>query len=399
MGCSKDQLDLCRANVDCSGTEACVQGECIYDPNDCEVVGAFGKVTQIMPQNAKNIIEIHTVIDETGAVHYCYFGQSETGDHVAYWGRQTAWNTFVETAIIDEKGRSGDCGALVISSEGQPFILARNLHAVLFKTGQGAWSAAALEGLSGAEAKGALSSARVVISMSSDESGGVYLGMSLGFELYNQAVYLAHVTQGSLKLILNGWQESKEHTAVGYAPQWLPAVKDTDSPSLLIGYPKSNTISFADADLISLMSVEGLYHRLVVGAGGEAFVLYLGNNFQLRLDRVKNDELEAFASLGAVQMSQSADGQIPWAAAVDVNGATHLLIEDQSMGGQALLFKEVSKEGKTTEGRLVSDSLETELPGMQRYALGTDLCGRATIVIVESDQKTGGVSLRQIEGR
>jgi len=141
---------------------------------------------------------------------------------------------------------------------------------------------------------------------------------------------------------------------------------------------------------------EGLHPRIAAGPDGSMVALYLDHNYRLHLDSVEGDAFEELALLGEVEIDESGDGQVPWALAVDDLDVAHLLIEDEAQGNAALTYRTVKSDGTVGDAMVLTTDL-ADLPGMQRYAVGTDICGRATVVTAQSS--ADGTVLRIREGR
>jgi hypothetical protein len=400
--CDEKKAEPCHANVDCAGTKACVWGRCIDDVAKCESIGAFEDLYEELPVGLDSVSELHTTVDVDGAVHYCAYGTID-GDPSAWYGTQTAWSAFTSSEMMLESGDPIRCGALAVSSDGVLYALSRSGAVVYKSAGMGAWGAVPLDGLQGIEAQGAVAGDRAVISLSPDADGGVYLAISLGFALEDQALYLAHAKLGEVEVLVNGWDEDGDHTVTGHAPQILipsPPGGGTQGGGLrlLFGRPVSFDVLLADEAMGVYGQVEGIHPRGAAGPDGGVLAMYLDHNYQLHLDSVEGDSFEELAVLGEVEIDESGDGQVPWIMAVDANDTAHLLIEDEAQGGDALTYGTVLADGTVSDAIVLTTSLAAGLPGMQRYALGTDICGRATIVTVEESAELG-VVLKVREGR
>ncbi len=373
---NKDDDVECHANVDCAGTSACVDSVCIDDPAECSNMGVFVDVFETQPQNADKVDELHVTLDETGAAHYCYHG-TQNNKPVSYYGYQTAWNTFVEESLKIGEWDAVRCGALTVTPEGVPFFLLREPAGVVYRVAEGAWAYVELRDLTGLEPSGALKGSRTLISLTPDKEGGVYLGLSLGFELGSQPIYLAHVKQdGSLQTLVNGWSDNGEYSATGHAPQF---VMSQTGAEMIMGRLLSFKVLKADTNLEITAEQEGAYPRATVDSNGNPFVAYMDHNKYLHLDRVVGDGFQPFARIGKVEIPENGDGQIPWDVAFDVEDTAHFLIEDGSQGRGTLVYRSVDFEGHVSSSEIIGDELSDHLSGMQLYAIVLDICNRATV--------------------
>jgi hypothetical protein len=311
--------------------------------------------------------------------------------------RQTAWNAFDEQSIAAADGVPLRCGAITVSSDGVPYLLARSPASVMYLNG-GSWATVPLTGLEGIEAQGAIAGDTALITLTPDSTGGVYVAMSLGYALENQGVYMAHVAGSELEVLVNGWSESGAYTVVGHAPQVLLLVNGT--PRAVMDYFSSFDVLFTDQYLGALASVEGVHARAAAGSGGGVRAVYLDHNYNLILANLDTGEFMPIAELGSVVIDESGNGQVPWEIAVDGAWASHVLYQDQSQGAEAVLYRRIGAAGEIDEPIFVSNALATGLPGMQRYALDTDICGRATVATIEHAQDGAGASVLVVrEGR
>ncbi len=374
----------CHANVDCTGAGACVDGTCIVNASGCQNLGTFVDITEASPQNAEKVNELHVTIDQTGAVHYCYSGTTDN-KQVSYYGQQTAWDTFVEEPLKIGELSSIRCAGLTVTSEGTPYILSREPSIVLYLDDTSIWQSITLEGLTSLEASEALESNSTQTSLTPDNQGGIYIGLSLGSWLGFQPIYLAHVNQNSLDELLNGWSSDGEHTATGFAPQFLVQGEDAFT---VMGQVLSFRIVLSDADLELVAEKEGAFPKAAVSPNGTALVVYLDRNNYLHLDQVETNAFNEIAEIGKISLSISDQGQAPWEMVVDKKDATHLLIEDATQGQGALVYRTVDKEGQVSAPVVLTDRLITGLPGTQRYGLSTDICNRSTVVIAIEPKQT-----------
>ena len=393
--CSDDKDGHCLANVDCSGVTACVHGKCISDTGKCDTIGAFQDVYEGAFLPKESLQEIHAKVDSGGAVHLCYYGMA--GDAPAgFYAKQTSSDEFTHIPL----GSSGAtrCGAIAVSSTGTPWVVSRNPPSLMMLTDNGGWGTITLDGLQGIEAKGAVAGDRALISLTPDDQGGMYVSMSLGYQLESQPVYLAHALIGELEVLVNGWSESGDHTDIGHAPQVLGVGPQL---TMIMGNVLGFDIVLADEAMIQSDATEGLYPRAAVGADGTTMAAYLDHNYRLRVDVIEDGLFEEHTVLGVVGIDESSDGQVPWELDVDAYGTGHLLIEDKAQGSNALVYRSVNILAEATEPVLLTTEMVGDLPGMQRYALGTDICGRATVVTIEEHPTETGVetAVKIVEGR
>ncbi|MDJ0765365.1 MAG: hypothetical protein QNJ97_20460 [Myxococcota bacterium] len=227
--CDDDTSDLtCMANADCGEGSACVAGTCIDDPSDCERIGALVDITQAVPQHADHIHEMHLTLDSRGAVHYCYWGTSQ-GTYVSYYGRQLTATSFKEEPLATTEANLHWCGGLTVTPDGTPFVLSRAPAAVVFKQ-DNAWQSISIQELTTQEASGALKGEDTVVSMTWDGQAGIYVSLSLGFEVGSQPIFLARVNPTGIQVLLNGWSETGDYTATGFAPQFFLGGQDQIPP-------------------------------------------------------------------------------------------------------------------------------------------------------------------------
>ncbi|MCP4605906.1 MAG: hypothetical protein GY847_36240 [Proteobacteria bacterium] len=404
ISCSKENGDSCLANVDCGAGSACVEGRCIDDAADCIAIGAFAEVAEVSPEHADQVHEIHVAVDSAGALRYCYYGQS-VDRPVSYYGRQVSAEGFEEIAIMVD-GNPASCGAITVDADGGAIVFSRDPSAILFEE-EGTWTAVSLEGLQLSEAKAALVNDKTLISLTSDKKDGVYISLSLGFEIRNQPVYLAHATRDGIEILLNGWSDHGVYTATGHAPQIidLDGTEDLEGPLVLLGELGGGfSVQLTTSSLSVAAEVEGGLPRAAIGPDGRGYALYIDRQYALRLDAISAKQgfantFEELAVLGEIGFDES-DGQLPWDMSVDQDGAAHVLYEDKTQGNGVVLYRRVNADGTMTEPLVVETELVTNLPGMQRYALSADICGRATVVTMEKDTSAdAALVMKVIEGR
>ena len=220
----------------------------------------------------------------------------------------------------------------------------------------------------------------------------MYLCLSLGFELGAQPLYLAHVNRSSLKVMLNGWADGGESENTGHAPQIL--VRDGEV-EVVIGQLVGFNILLADGGLDFMSVAGGIYPRAAMGSDGTKLVIYMDRNGSLHLNEIVEGSLRDRALVGKVAIKTSSEGQLPWDMAIDGAGTAHLLVEDDTQGPDALLYQTVDATDHVSAPVFVTSELVSDLPGMQHYALETDLCHRPTVVAItqSNNQEQTGASM------
>ena len=394
-----DGKESCRANLDCALGEACVAGICTANPDDCQNVGTFDEIWSgpLPGSESVVVVEAHVTVDSRGATHVCWYGQDDAGGLVSYYSHQTAADVFEVSPLETVDGTQLQCGAIAVDEDGTPFVFSRHPIAVASR-GPSGWAAVPLTGLDGPEATGAVSSPNAAVALTPDGNGGVLVALSIGLLVSNQAVYLAHLQGEELTVYANGWSESGDYGPIGHAPQAL--VKSGGEIRVLIGDTSASTITLTDASYSLLDTIDGYFARTAASADRSvARTAYFDKNFVLRVADATADELAPIAELGAMLVSSSGDGRVPWEIAVDPAGTAHLLVEDLSQGPSALVYRTASADGAASEPMIVTMSSDGDLPGAQRYSLGADLCGRATTAVLEGNEETGVVDLVVREGR
>ncbi|MCP4606997.1 MAG: hypothetical protein GY847_41875 [Proteobacteria bacterium] len=376
LSCDSGTGNSCVANVDCGEGFACVAGSCIDDTSKCESIGAFVDIFEASPKNADNINEMHVTVDNGGAVHYCYFGSGENGTG-SYYGRQTAWDTFVEELIETEDTEVFWCGGLAVTDDGVPYILSRSPSAIVFKN-DGDWEEIEIHELSSSTASGALKGDDTVVSMIPDHEGGIYLSMSLGFETSSQPVFLARVNDTGMQVLKNGWDDDGQYTAVGHAPQF---VTRSTGAELVMGRIIDFDVLLADADLNITTEIDGGYARAASGPDDSMYVLFIDHNQQLYLNTIENGTFIDFAELGYVGFPTLPAGRLPWNMGIDSNGDAHLLIQDATQGEDVLTYRKVNGTD-VSEPRIVAENMAVDLAGEQTFAIATDICDRSTAVVI-----------------
>jgi hypothetical protein len=370
----------CVANVDCAGLSACVAGECVLDAAQCESIGALETVSSSRFGTLTDVEEAHVAVDANGAAHVCAYGLTETGAYDSVYLRQISSSEYTATQIAVGMGTPERCGAIAVTSDGVPFVISKSSTSALYLIG-GSWMSVPLTGLEGVEAKGAVAGDSAFISLTADATGGAYLAMSLGFELESQAVYLAHLSGQSVEVIVNGWSEDGNHTSVGHAPQVISL--SSGEIRAVVDDVSGFDVLFADQYLGALSTVEGVYGRAAVGPRGGVRALYLDRNYILRLDNLGSGAFAPLAQIETVSIDEMSGGEVPWEIAVDGTDASHIVYQDLNQGERALLYERVTAGGTPDVPVFVTAALSGGLPGLQRYAVGTDICGRATIADIE----------------
>jgi hypothetical protein len=397
VACQDEPDEPCRANVDCPGLGACVLGECVTDPEDCERIGAMVDVTEIRPFFAAKVKELHVHLAADGAVHYCYYGEDASGSVIAYYGRQTAWNNTVEVPLATSGGSPARCGAIATTPDGGVAVLSRSPGAVLFGNASGGFGGPTLDGLQGIEAQGALAGDRTSISLRADAQGGVLVGLSLGYQIESQPIYLARATAEGLEVLVNGWKESGTATWIGHAPQlWDPG---WGGAAAVMGRVLAFRVVLVDQDMSGIDTVEGVHPRLAVSGSGTARVAYLDRNWGLWIDEIQDGAFQERAFVGEIGLDESNDAQLPWDLVIDDEGRDHLLYEDATQGLGALVYRVIEASGEVGEPAMLTVGLAGDLPGGQLYSQAPDICGRVTVATVEDDGAGGVPVIRVREGR
>ena len=145
----------------------------------------------------------------------------KNGSRVSYYIKQTTWDTFEEIEIRVAGEESISCGGITVTPQGVPYLLSRDPPAVVYYGEDDTWVAVELQGLTSDEARGALRGRNTVIHLTPDRRDGIFLGLSLGFELGSQPLFLAKIADGKLNVLQNGWSDDNAYKAVGHAPQFL----------------------------------------------------------------------------------------------------------------------------------------------------------------------------------
>ncbi len=380
----------CVSNSDCLGAAACVSKTCVSDTALCQYTGVFFDVIKSEPQHADTVGHFQVEIDQLGKVHYCYTGFREN-EKVSYYGRQTGWQTFDEVPLTTPKAEPVQCGGLAITPFGHPYVLSTNPPAVLYSTCDG-WQMVQLTGLTGTEAAGALRSPYTLVSLTPDALGGVYVGLSLGFELGFQPIYLAYLDKTTLTVLLNGWSEDGNHTAFGHAPQFFMH----HGAQLAVGKWLDFEIALVQPDLDTATQFTGAYPRVDTQTDGPTSIVYVDHNRELYLNSVANNQLQHPVALGTIGPIEGERGRVPWDVTTDQYGTRYILYEDTTQGTGVLLYRSVDAAGKPGIAQIIANNLINEhgLPGMQTYSIGTDVCGRPVIAALVRNTE----SMEQITG-
>ncbi|MBN2344082.1 MAG: hypothetical protein JXX29_03305 [Deltaproteobacteria bacterium] len=388
LGCDGDKSEAgeCKGNVDC-GLGACVLGECVVEPAECQTLGTFVDGS-VHPFSAVDYLEeVHVLVDDEGAAHYCYSGYKDNVLETRY-GKQTSFDEFEEINLKVPGEEQVKCGAIALSSEGVPYVLSRSLPAfVYYENGQ--WYRRQLDSLQEREGKGAVASSQTVIHLSPDTDGGMFVSMSLGFDLGSQPIYIAHILNGTVEELVNGWVEEGTGTVLGYAPQVIgDSVEDA---RYLAADDNSYNMQWMNLDGTGAVIKEGFYPKLAQGTQGYKAVAYVDRNWFLKVDSLSTGFTDV-ATVDQIDLSIDLDGQIPWDVAQDVRGRTHLIYENTNQGYGRLSYRRVNATGVVSDVLMVSDALVQGLPGMQRYALNTDVCGRPTVALIEYESEVNDIT-------
>jgi hypothetical protein len=377
MACEKGgEDDQGHSNVDCA-PGVLVDGQCTTDPEDCREPGPFADLGVLSLEHAETLSELHVAMGPGAAVHYCY-AAAKDNDPMAYYGVQTSSGSVTEEPLTSG-GVDALCAALAVDEAGRRFVLARD-GSVLSADASGSWASVKLPGLESSEALGALQSDQSVATLTPDREGGVYVGLSLGFDIGAQPAYVARIKDGTAMVLLNGWTESAGNPIPGHAPQVLPM----EQPLVVMGDLKNYELIVADASSNVLDRMEGAMPlALATKAGGR--ILYADRNGVLQIASWTGDKLEPFAVLRQVGRTDTG-AQLPWTMAEVKEGGLDVLADVHEGGKRALVHWRI--KGKDDVGRpeILSTTLWTQAKGGQRFAHKTDMCGRTTAVIIEHEQ-------------
>jgi hypothetical protein len=392
----------CFYNVDCGGKTACVQGVCVAKFTECKMLGAFQPVVTQSFNGVNRLEEGHIVIDDYSAVHYCYTGFSNNGNILNY-GRQTSSSSFTEIPISHVSYPQLHCSALAIALDGTPFILDKQNALILYRFG-GVWRVFTLREIETSLERADLSGNDTVIHMTPDSTGGVYVGISMGYTHTEQKLYLAHVTTAGFELLKNGLRNSD--ILSGHAPQFAPQTSATSNaaqsvlstPYYVSDDLKRSVVSLNDPQIGPIQSVEGGYPRVDLDEAGYLNILYVDTNYFLRVARMQNGLLQDKGTVGQIDFD-SPDAQIPWVFDVRPTGTAHVLFEDNTQGYNTLSYRKVSQTD-VSELQIITTTLSSELKGSQKYAISTDICRRATVAVFEEEisenQETGTMQSRTV---
>lgn len=392
LACSSVAPLDCFTNDDCAGAHACVEGRCVSDPDECEVLGLFEAVAETAPKHATKVTHMQVALDDDGRAHYCYYGyDGETP--VSYYGKQVEEESFEEEPLVIE-GEPVLCGGIALSEEGTPFILSKSPGAVMFRIAgwddkkkkevDVSWEHLELTGLTGPGARAALYGDDTVISLTKDGENGMYAALSLGFQVAMQPLYVAHIDKKEgIEVLVNGWKEKEDPTVVGYAPQVMMAEKE---PYMVVGRLFQSAVWLSGLDLEITADVEGTHPRAAPGKKNSAWMVYLGYNRNLVLSQVKEGKIEEAGALAAVSVDLSAGGRIPWDLTVDREDVAHVLYEDKAQGSGALVYKAGDKDNLTGPEQIVTTALSRELSGNGLFDITCDLCGRPTVALIEDSR-------------
>ncbi len=361
------------ANVDCA-PGVLVDGHCTTDPQDCGEPGPFADLGSLSLQHGPTLHELHVTVGPGGAAHYCY-AALENNEPVGFYGVQTSSTSATEEPIANQD-KPVTCAALAVDDLGNRFVLSRDAH-VLTSIASGPWTTAALPGLDSQEALGALQSDQTVATLTPDGTGGVFVGLSLGFNVGAQPAYVALVKDAAVTVLLDGWAEETSRQVAGHVPQVLPG----EHPLIVMGDLFAREVIVADATLNVLSKSEGVMPVAVqTPAGGR--VLYADHNGLLQISAIEQGKLAPQATLRLVGRSDTG-AQLPWTMAKAEDGGVDVLADVDEAGTRALVHWRVDDQGQISAEEILSTSLWTTAKGGQRFANRTDICGRTTAVILE----------------
>lgn len=403
MSCA-DESDSgdCFSNVDCAGRMACVQGKCVGNFTECEMLGAFQPIVTHSFSDVNRLEDGHTFIDEFSTVHYCYDAYIN-GAYVSRYGKQTSSFSFNEIPIQNSSYQEIHCNALAISSDGTPFVLDKHNALVLYRI-NGAWRIFTLREIETNVERADLAGNDTVIHMTPDNTGGMYVGISMGYTHTEQKVYLAHATSGGFELLKNGLRDTNVFS--GHAPQFAPQAATsatTAQPVSTIPYYvtddlKHSVVSLNDSQIGSIQSVEGGYPRVDLDEAGYLNILYVDTNYFLRVARMQNGHFLERGTAGQIDFD-SPNAQIPWVFDVRPTGTSHILYEDNTQGYHTLSYRKVTQDN-ASDISIITTALTSTLNGSQKYAIHTDLCRRATVAVFEEQTseniETGTLNARTV---
>jgi hypothetical protein len=364
------------SNVDCE-PGVLVNGQCTTDPEDCGEPGPFVDLGDLSLQHGQTLHELHVTLGPGSAAHYCY-AALENNEPEGFYGVQTSSTSATEEPITNQ-GKSVICAALAVDDLGNRFVLSRDAQ-VLTSAASGAWTVVALPGLDSQDVLGALQNDQTVATLTPDGSGGVYVGLSLGFNVGAQPAYVALVKDAAATALLDGWAEGTSNQVAGHVPQVLPG----EPPLVVMGDLVTNEIVLADASLSVLDRQEGVMpFGLETQSGGR--VLYADHNGLLQISSVEQGKLSPFTTLRLVGRADTG-AQLPWVMAQAKDDALDVLADVDESGTRALVHWRVDSKGQVGAEEILSTSLWTHAKGGQRFANRMDMCGRTTAVILEQDE-------------
>ncbi len=383
----------CAADVDCGAGQTCVLEACISDAGDCEVIGAFAEVSA-MPLEGEVIHEAHVVWDGAGAAHYCYLA-TVNGVLQGRYGVQVSADQFEEEELLVAE-RSIRCGAIAVSTQGVPFVFSRTEPALVYRTAEG-WVEIIYDSLRGDEAIDAVHAEEASIRLTPDVDGGMYAALALGYDLLSQPIHIAHFDGTALEVIIDGWSGGNGFLVASHAPQVLEArsrLTGAPSPGILIGDLLRESIGYFDLDGGHVDSLSGGYHVGALDRDGVLWVAYLDGNYHLNVNRLSDDGFVRVSDLGAVTLKQEQKGQAPWEFAVDDRGIAHVAWVELTGGTATLLYATASED--LPAARILTTDLRDDLPGSGRWAVRTDLCGRAEVAVFVNETELDAAQTRTV---
>ncbi len=393
--CAQKAPTDCFSNADCAESDACVDSRCISEPIDCEVLGVFDEKAEIVPQHATLVTQMSVTLDDRGLVHYCYSGFDDETP-IAYYGRQLNGPELAEEEALTIEENPVSCGGIAIAEDGTPFILARSPGAVMYRvetpsedekaTPEVSWESLELTRLQSSGAKAALRGDDTVVSLTRDDKNGIFLGLSLGYQVAFQPLYIAHVTKkDGLEVLVNGWEEDDDPSVVGFAPQVMML---GDTPYMIVGRMFQSSVWLSDLELEIAADVEGAYPIAGKGRDDTVWSLYSDHNDNLVVSKVQDKEFVEVGKLAQIDTDFNLNGRLPWDLSIDRNEVAHVLFSDVAQGANALVYQNSDANGLLGTEQIVTTSLTREIPGNFLYDINTDMCGRPTIAVVENSQKS-----------
>ena len=383
-GCSHEQDDgVCVANADCEIHSPCVSGKCVQNIHECTQLGAISRVAEYPLDELDTVQEAHVHTGADGKTAICYWGTKNGVLHSRYV-RQLSSDGFEEEELVDAAGLPVRCVSIHRTVDGDTFFVSRNTPSIVWRK-NGVWRRALLPGLQGPEAQGAMLGPNTSVNMTSDGQNGVYVTMSVGFELSTQALYVASFESGAATPLLNGWNEEGAHQPTGHAPQIVRKMEGEQISFFGLVYyqPESNSIRFVDASFQLIDSVEGIFASIDNNSYTPTSALLMDRNRYLRFADVGQTALTMSDTAIHYDFVETSNGQVPWQIARDISQTTHVLAYQPWIGANTLAYFQVDQQGIKAPEQIISEDYAHSLPAGQLSSISTDRCGRATMSFVK----------------